>query len=83
MSSLMAISRVRIGDSVLKAMHDPGRARDFAECADMGQSGRAVARFQHDFRDLFTLRQFLLDPGKDLPRLLERPGARGETEVGT
>ena len=53
-----------------EGMTHHGGARHFAESADMRQAGRAVTGLE----DHFVLRP-LLQPGDDLARLLERPGA--------
>ncbi len=74
-------ARLEIAHRV-EGMPHPGRARHFAECADMGQARRAIAGLEHDLVHRLTGGAALFDPADELARFLERPDPRGHTQIG-
>ena len=71
----------RLVGEFLERAADPARAGDFAERADVGQAGRAVAGLEGHDRPRFALRLVALHALKQLARFFERPGLGGHCEV--
>ncbi len=66
----------------LEGAAHPGGAGDLAECADMGQTGRAIAGLEQDLLQGLAGRCPFLGPGHHLAGLLEGPGAGREGDLG-